>query len=86
MSLYYEAEAVLTNAEKTGGSLKSRIFGKKTSKHSPAQIYALVSEATKWSPVLKSVVERSGLLKSEKKAYSPPTPVLAQTLTDFSGI
>jgi putative methyltransferase len=86
MSLYYEAEAVLTNAENIGGSLKSRIFGKKTSKHSPAQIYALVSEATKWSPVLKVVVEKSELLKSEKKANSPSIPVLAQLWLTFPGI
>lgn len=71
MSLYYEAEAVLINADQVGGSLKSRIFGKAGSKHSPAQIFALVSEATKWSPVLKTVVEKSELLQSEKKAFTP---------------
>lgn len=69
MSLYYEAEAVLANKERAGGSLKSRIFGRKTAKHAPAQVFALVSEATKWSPVLKIVVDKSELLKLERKAY-----------------
>jgi hypothetical protein len=67
MSLYYEAAAILTNAEKTGGTLKSRIYKAKDLKSSAANIYALVSEATKWSGVLKEVVERSGILALEKK-------------------
>ena len=67
MSLYYEASAVLSNSENTGGSLKSRTYAKKDLRNSPAQIYALVSETTKWSPILKEVVERSEILKYEKK-------------------
>jgi putative methyltransferase len=72
MSLYYEAADILSNAEKAGGSLKSRIYGKKGLKSSPANVYALVSEATKWSAVLKDVVEKSGLLKEEKKVQKLP--------------
>lgn len=67
MSLYYEAAAVLTNAEAAGGSLKNRIFGKKDAKSSPAAIFALVSETTKWSELLSEVVEKSGVLRVEKK-------------------
>ena len=67
MSLYYEAADILCNADKAGGSLKSRIYGKKDLKSSPANVYALVSEATKWSAVLKDVVEKSGVLREEKK-------------------
>ncbi|OJD30758.1 nol1 nop2 sun family protein [Diplodia corticola] len=77
MSLYYEAAAILENAEKTGGSLTSRIYGKKGLKSKPTAIYALVTEATKWSAVLKDVVENSGTLKLEKKL----TPLLAVLLT-----
>lgn len=67
MSLYYEAAAILANADNTGGSLKSRIFTKKDLKSSPGQIFALIAEASKWSVVLKDVIERCGLLAEEKK-------------------
>jgi hypothetical protein len=67
MSLYYEAAAVLANAENTGGSLTSRIFSKKGLKSSPGQIFALIAEASKWSLVLKDVVEKCGLLAAERK-------------------
>ncbi|KAF1979996.1 S-adenosyl-L-methionine-dependent methyltransferase [Bimuria novae-zelandiae CBS 107.79] len=77
MSLYYEAADVLANSEKTGGSLKSRIYKNKDRKNSPAQLFALISEASKWSPVLKDVIERCGLLAEEKKL----TPTLALLLT-----
>ena len=67
MSLYHEAAAVLANADNTGGSLTSRIFSKKGLKSSPGQIYALIVEASKWSLVLKDVVEKCGLLAAERK-------------------
>lgn len=67
MSLYYEAASILQNQENIGGSLTSRIYGKKSLKSKPTAIYALVSESTKWSAVLKDVVENSGILKLEKK-------------------
>ncbi|KAF2203456.1 S-adenosyl-L-methionine-dependent methyltransferase [Delitschia confertaspora ATCC 74209] len=77
MSLYYEAAAIINNEAKVGGSLKSRIFGKKDLKSKPAQVFALVIEASKWSIVLKDVIERSGVLEDEKKL----TPLLALLLT-----
>ncbi|KAF9639143.1 hypothetical protein BFW01_g10040 [Lasiodiplodia theobromae] len=77
MSLYYEAATILENADNVGGSLTSRIYGKKGLKSKPTAIYALVTEATKWSAVLKDVVEKSGILKLEKKL----TPLLAVLLT-----
>ncbi|KAF2736330.1 NOL1/NOP2/Sun domain family [Polyplosphaeria fusca] len=77
MSLYYEAAALLANPDKTGGSLKSRVYKKKDLKSSPAQLFALLTESAKWSVVLKGVVERSGLLAAERKL----TPVLAILLT-----
>ncbi|KAL5388084.1 hypothetical protein DPSP01_003077 [Paraphaeosphaeria sporulosa] len=77
MSLYYEAAAVLANSENAGGSLKSRIYKNKDLKTSPAQLFALISEASKWSLVLKDVIERCRLLAEEKKL----TPTLALLLT-----
>ena len=67
MSLYYEAADVLANPEKIGGSLKSRLYKNKELKCSPAQLFALISEASKWSLVLKDIIERCGLLALEKK-------------------
>jgi 25S rRNA (cytosine2278-C5)-methyltransferase len=67
MSLYYEAATLLENPERIGGSLKSRIYKQKDLKSPPAQLYALLAETAKWSPVLKDVVEHSGLLAQERK-------------------
>ncbi|KAF2026253.1 hypothetical protein EK21DRAFT_74691 [Setomelanomma holmii] len=77
MSLYYEAAALLANTENTGGSLKSRLFTKRDLKSSPGQIFALIAEASKWSLVLKDVIENCSLLAEEKKL----TPILALLLT-----
>jgi len=67
MSLYYEAATILANADNTGGSLTSRIFANKDLKSSPGQIFALIAESSKWSVVLKDVIEKCGLLGAEKK-------------------
>lgn len=72
MSLYYEAADVLSSATgaNAGGSLKSRIFSRKDLKSQPAQIYALAIETCKWSSVLKEVIERSEILKLERKVLT----------------
>ena len=67
MSLYYETAAVLENKNRAGGSLKSRVYGTKDLKSSPASIHALATKATLWADILKEVVERSGMLGVEKK-------------------
>ncbi|KAJ6446420.1 NOL1/NOP2/sun domain protein [Purpureocillium lavendulum] len=73
MSLYHEAAEILASSPTEGGSLKSRVFRKKNIKSSPNQLYALVLETSKWSPVLKEVVESSELLRHERKL----TPTLS---------
>jgi len=73
MSLYYEAAAVLANSDNVGGSLKSRIYRQKDLKSKPAQLFALITEASKWSPVLKLVIEETGLLREERKVCAVPT-------------
>ncbi|KAF2997965.1 hypothetical protein E8E13_006258 [Curvularia kusanoi] len=77
MSLYYETASILLNPEKAGGSFKARIFKKKDLKSKPGQIYALVAETSKWSRVLKGVIEGCGVLAEERKL----TPILALLLT-----
>lgn len=70
MSLYYEAATILANPDNIGGSLKSRIYKQKDLKSTPGQIFALIAEASKWSVVLKDVIEKCGLLAAEKKVGS----------------
>lgn len=70
MSLYYEAAAILANSDNTGGSLKSRIYKKKDLKSTPGQIFALIAESSKWSLVLKHVIEKTSLLAEEKKVIT----------------
>ncbi|EOA85242.1 uncharacterized protein SETTUDRAFT_20759 [Exserohilum turcica Et28A] len=76
MSLYYEAAAILANSDNVGGSLKSRIYNKKDLKSTPGQLFALVAETSKWSVVLKDVIDKCKLLAEEKKL----TPILALLL------
>ncbi|KAJ0418555.1 S-adenosyl-L-methionine-dependent methyltransferase [Aspergillus carlsbadensis] len=76
MSLYYDAVSVLTAPASTGGSFKSRLYTSRTLKASPAQIYALVTEAAKWDILLKEVIDNAGVLKLEPKL----TPLLALLL------
>lgn len=66
MSLYHEAAEILEKAKKNGGSLKSIVFGKKTRKTDAKTLFALTTEAAKWSEILSDVVERSGILGVEK--------------------
>ncbi|KAH0837471.1 hypothetical protein AYO21_08930 [Fonsecaea monophora] len=76
MSLYRDAETVLTaNAQE--GSLKSRIYGNKQGlKSKPAHIYALISETTKYDHFIKEVVDNADLLAREPKL----TPILSLLL------
>ncbi|KAI4260663.1 MAG: hypothetical protein L6R42_003965, partial [Xanthoria sp. 1 TBL-2021] len=67
MSLYYDAARFVAPLENQRGSLKSRVFGAKDLRGSSKQVYAIVAEASKWSPVLAEVVEKSQLLHHERK-------------------
>ncbi|KAG7290646.1 hypothetical protein NEMBOFW57_000649 [Staphylotrichum longicolle] len=73
MSLYHETVGILTSTATHTGSLKSRIYGSKDLKSPPAQVYALAFESSKWSAILKEVVEKSQLLQKERKL----TPALS---------
>ncbi|KAJ5779922.1 Bacterial Fmu (Sun)/eukaryotic nucleolar NOL1/Nop2p [Penicillium paradoxum] len=75
MSLYFDAVAILT-APSTGGSFKSRIYSARNLRASPAQIYALTTEAAKWDTVLAEVIDKSGILALERKL----SPLLALLL------
>ena len=86
MSLYYDAAPlILPNADQAG-SLKSRVFNSKGHKSPPKQIFALVSEASKWSPVLSQIIENSQLLQLERKVRSKKPSSAGKALTDPGGI
>ena len=66
MSLYHEAAQVLDTANSDGGSVKSIVFSEKDWKSDAKTLFALSTEAAKWSEVLSEVVEKSGILKAER--------------------
>ncbi|KAL4982279.1 S-adenosyl-L-methionine-dependent methyltransferase [Aspergillus falconensis] len=76
MSLYYDAASILTAPSSAGGSFKSRLYNSRNLKASPAQVYALITEAAKWDILLKEVIDQAGILKLEPKL----TPLLALLL------
>ena len=83
MSLYYESAALIKTLDGSQDtSLKSLLFSKAKPgsdaprKSNPAQLYALITEAWKWSSLLTEVIERARLLAQEKKL----TPQLALVL------
>ena len=87
MSLYYETAKHIINTDRGNGvgSLKTRIFGQKDTKCPPKQIFALATEATRWSEVLSEVIEKTQLLQHERKVPYPGLPILytiAKILTD----
>lgn len=67
MSLYFETAEILNQIGSNHESLKAKVYGNKTLKSPPASIYALASEATKWSAIITEVIEKSGILALEKK-------------------
>ncbi|KAL2038888.1 hypothetical protein N7G274_008410 [Stereocaulon virgatum] len=75
MSLYHDAAALLVPGSDQAGTLKSRVFNCKDLKSPPKQVYALLSEASRWSSVLSEVVEKSQLLQLERK-LSPSLALL----------
>ncbi|KAJ5622660.1 hypothetical protein N7528_005892 [Penicillium herquei] len=75
MSLYFDAVNILTEPA-SGGSFKSRIYSARNLRATPAQIYALIIEASKWDRVLAEVIDRSDLLNLERKL----SPLLALLL------
>lgn len=72
MSLYFDAVTILTEPS-PGGSFKSRIYSARNLRASPAQIYALITEASKWDRVLAEVIEHADILSLERKVSTVRT-------------
>lgn len=67
MSLYYEASKALTEYALSQKPLKRIVYDDKSLKSAPATVFALVTEATKWSKVLAKIIDDIALLHHEKK-------------------
>ncbi|KAL4900903.1 hypothetical protein BDW74DRAFT_170474 [Aspergillus multicolor] len=81
MSLYYDAVSILTVPSSTGGSFKSRLYNNRNLKATPAQIYALIIEASKWDILLKEVIDQAGILKLEPRVITYPIILIPEQLT-----
>lgn len=67
MSLYHEAASILELSKTSDSSLKSLVFSGKEWKSHPKTLFALTTEAAKWSEVISEAVEKSGVLQVEKQ-------------------
>lgn len=70
MALYHEAASILETVNNGKTSLKAEVFGKKGWKSDGKTLFALTSEAAKWSSILAEVVEKSGILNLEKQVWA----------------
>ena len=67
MSLYYDTAPFLVPSSSVSGSLKFKIFQTIELKSKLTQVFALATEATKWSEILSEVIEKAQLLQHERK-------------------
>ena len=67
MSLYYDTAPFLDPSSSVSGSLKFKIFHTTGLKSKLTQVFALATEATKWSEILSEVIEKAQLLQHERK-------------------
>ncbi|KAK0312949.1 hypothetical protein LTR01_002612 [Friedmanniomyces endolithicus] len=80
MSLYHEAASILDETQAKKCSIKSLVYPAKKGKEwksDPKALFALSTEAAKWSEVLAEAVGRSGVLGVERTL----SPTLALVLT-----
>jgi hypothetical protein len=82
MALYYEAVAVISSAESSEGSLKSRIYDSKSIKSPRGLVYALITECAKWDVVLSEIIESAGILSLEPKVGTEFATLYLAPLTD----
>ena len=81
MALYYEAAEIVERVHRAAGSVKAHIFKSDAElKSNPKQVYALISQASKWSAVLSEVIERASLLFNERKLNPSLAVVLVHDL------
>ncbi|XP_066835527.1 28S rRNA (cytosine-C(5))-methyltransferase [Anser cygnoides] len=84
MSLYGEAAAVLSALERGEGGLSGLVYGSRFP-HA-RQLYALVAETLRYSPVLEAVLDGAALLRAERKLPLPLAKVLVYDLLFGKGL
>ncbi|XP_075761138.1 28S rRNA (cytosine-C(5))-methyltransferase [Pelodiscus sinensis] len=84
MALYSAAASVLVGLQRRDGSLKSLVYESRA--QNVKQLYALVSETLRYSPVLDSIMAGAGLLKAEKKLSPHLAKVLVYDLLFGKGL
>ncbi|XP_053131285.1 28S rRNA (cytosine-C(5))-methyltransferase [Hemicordylus capensis] len=82
--LYWAAASVLAGLERREGALKTLVYGSRF--QSPRLLYALVSETLRYSSVLDSIMDTSGLLRAEKKLQPQLAKVLVHDLLFGKGL
>ncbi|KAG0642722.1 S-adenosyl-L-methionine-dependent methyltransferase, partial [Tuber brumale] len=70
MSLYLESSKIIARANY--GGLRAAVYSDKSIKSKPEQLYALCVETLKHQEILNEVIEKSQILKVEKKVNPPP--------------
>ncbi|CAZ85452.1 unnamed protein product [Tuber melanosporum] len=78
MSLYLESSRIIARAN--FGGLRAAVYSDRSIKSKPEQLYALCVETLKHQEILNEVIEKSQILKVEKKLTHPLALVL---LHDF---
>ncbi|XP_074869793.1 28S rRNA (cytosine-C(5))-methyltransferase isoform X2 [Carettochelys insculpta] len=84
MALYTAAASVLAGLERREGALKTLVY--KSRFQNIKQLYALVSETLRYSPVLDSIMAGACLLKAEKKLSPHLAKVLVYDLLFGKGL
>lgn len=69
MSLYLESSKIISRVNY--GGIRAAVYSDKSIKSKPEQLYALCVETLKHQEILSEVIEKSQLLKLEKKVIPP---------------
>ncbi|XP_067864144.1 probable 28S rRNA (cytosine-C(5))-methyltransferase isoform X1 [Heptranchias perlo] len=84
MALYVKAAAILEQVEQKRGSVKTLVYN--SGHQNIKQLFALVCETLKYTPVLKELISTTNLLKEEKKLQINVAKVLVYDLLFGKGL
>ncbi|KAM9176690.1 28S rRNA (cytosine-C(5))-methyltransferase isoform 1-T1 [Mergus octosetaceus] len=84
MSLYGAAAAVLSGLERGEGGLSGLVYGSRFPR--TRQLYALVAETLRYSPVLEALLDGAALLRAERRLPLPLAKVLVYDLLFGKGL
>uniref|UniRef100_UPI00398ECCAB 28S rRNA (cytosine-C(5))-methyltransferase n=1 Tax=Pristiophorus japonicus TaxID=55135 RepID=UPI00398ECCAB len=84
MALYVKAAAILEQLEGKQGSVKTLVYN--SGHQNIKQLFALVCETLKYTPVLKDIISTTNLLKKEKKLQMNVAKLLVYDLLFGKGL